>query len=72
MKHDPQKPLRPKSGAETTLIWPDLALRSMLVPWYQATTWYQVTIVPYQDQLRRDFGVTNFVLDVIFGTWPTP
>ena len=44
----------------------------MLVPWYQATTWYQVTIVPYQDKLRRDFGVTNFVLDVIFGTWPTP
>ena len=28
--------------------------------------------MPYQDQLRREFGVTNFVLDVIFGTWPTP
>ena len=73
MKHDPQKPLRPKPELPQTLIWPDLALRSGLVPWYQATSCgTRLPIVPYQDQVRRGFGVTNLVLDAIFGTCPTP
>ena len=39
----PSQASETRFGAATSLIWPDLVLRLVLVPWYQATNWYQVT-----------------------------
>ena len=53
----PSQASETRFGAATSLIWPDLVLRLMLmlVPWYQAANWYQVAHCPIPGSTKTQF-----------------